>query len=131
LNKCKLIQNKKGDRLIYFTEENAEANKRNNNIYNIPEDRRKIRANVEATIKEFVINFTHTGKLKVRTKFKTSLMAIATSAGINFGRIYRYLAKNKINERELAQYYNIFVKILILLGIKKYKSRNLRKIFFI
>ena len=69
------------------------ANKRNNNIYKIPKERRKIRANIEATMKELTKNNNHLDKLQVRGDFRTALVGIATSIGINLGRIYRYFIK--------------------------------------
>ena len=94
LESCKLRQNKKEKERVYtFTFEDAEANKRNNNIYKIPKERRKIRANVEATMKELAKNNNHLNKLNVRGDYRTALIGIATSIGINFGRIYRYFIK--------------------------------------
>ena len=94
LENCKLRQNKKNKERVYpFTSEDAEANKRNNNIYKIPKEKRKIRANVEATMKELTKNNNHLDKLNVRGDFRTALVGIATSIGINLGRIYRYFIK--------------------------------------
>ena len=61
-------------------------------IKELPPERRKIRPNIEATVKEFTKAFNHKGKLKVRGFFKTSLYATASAIGINFGRIFRYQA---------------------------------------
>jgi hypothetical protein len=85
---CQTLIQKKY-RVLYFTDEDAEKSKRNRNIFDIPIERRKIRPNVEATMKEFTRGFNHKGKLKVRGAFKTSLFAILMSLAINFGRIYR------------------------------------------
>jgi hypothetical protein len=60
----------------------------------MPLKRRKLRANVEATIKEFVKPFNHKGKLRIRGKFKTMLYACSMGISINFGRIHRYLVVN-------------------------------------
>ena len=57
----------------------------------IPNERRKIRPNIEATIKEFTKSFNHKGKLRYRGAFRTALYALGTTIGINFGRIYRYI----------------------------------------
>jgi len=78
---------------FYFTYEDYLKNRRNRNIDKIPPERRKIRPNVEATIREFTIR-TPGNKLKVRGMFKASLFAFAVAIGINFGRIYRYIKEN-------------------------------------
>ena len=78
---------------FYFTRSDYLRNKRSKNIEKIPQERRKLRANVEATIKEFK-DKTKSGKLKVRGLFKARLFAYSMGISINFGRIYRYLMKN-------------------------------------
>jgi hypothetical protein len=55
----------------------------------LPPERRSLRNNVEATVKEFKCR-TRCGKLKVRGTFKTRIFAFATGIAVNFGRIYRY-----------------------------------------
>ena len=77
----------------YFTHEDYLQNRRNRNIMNIPEERRKIRPNVEALMNEFKIRAPG-GKLKVRGLFKATLFAFNSGIAINFGRIYRYIAQN-------------------------------------
>lgn len=81
-------------RVYYFDRSDYLLGKRNRNIKSLPPERRKLRANVEATIKEFTKPLNHKGKLKVRGLFKTMLYAYSMSISINFGRIYRYLAEN-------------------------------------
>ena len=78
---------------FYFTHEDYLKNQRNRNIDKIPPERRKLRPNVEATIREFTIKAPG-DKLKVRGMFKASLFAFAVAIGINFGRIYRYIMAN-------------------------------------
>lgn len=80
---------------FYFGHENYLLSKRNNNIWNIPQERRKLRPNVEALMKEFKTR-TRNGKTKVRGQFKTSLFAFNTGIAINFGRIYRYIIEYEI-----------------------------------
>ena len=87
-----LIQ--KRHRPYYFTREQYLANKRKRNINTLPLKRRKLRPNVEATIKEFVKPFNHKGKLRIRGQFKTMIYACSMGVSINFGRINRYLAVN-------------------------------------
>ena len=77
---------------FYFKHEDYLQNKRNRTIKDIPPERRKIRPNVEATMKEIKTR-TNAGKLKVRGLFKTKLFALNVGIAINFGRIYRYLIK--------------------------------------
>jgi len=89
-DRCQAFRNKGR---YYFTHEDYLQNKRNRNILNIPEERRKIRPNVEALMNEFKIR-TSGGKLKVRGLFKTTLFAFNTGIAINFGRVYRFIAQN-------------------------------------
>jgi hypothetical protein len=88
-DECSTQEMKQG-RVHYFTDETALMNKRNRNILLIPEERRNIRPNVEATMKEFTKPFNHKGKIKVRGLFNATLFAITSAININFGRIYRY-----------------------------------------
>ena len=81
----------------YFKHEDYLQNKRNSNILNIPAQRRKIRPNVEALMKEFKTR-TNNGKTKVRGIFKTTLFAVNAGIAINFGRIYRYVAKKALTD---------------------------------
>jgi len=89
-DKCRIFRNKGR---YYFTHEDYLQNRRNRNIMNIPEERRKIRPNVEALMNEFKIR-TPGGKLKVRGLFKATLFAFNTGIAINFGRVYRFVAQN-------------------------------------
>lgn len=77
----------------YFTHEDYLTKKRQKNINTIPEPRRKLRNNIEATVHEFKCKL-HRKKLKVRGAFKTTLFAYSVGIGINFGRIYRLLLNN-------------------------------------
>ena len=81
-------------RTYYFDRSDYLLGKRNRNIKSLPPDRRKLRANVEATVKEFTKPFNHKGKLRVRGLFKTMVYAHAMAISINFGRIWRYMAEN-------------------------------------
>lgn len=90
---CQTIQQKK-IRVFYFDMEMMKMQHRVHAIEQIPLERRKIRPNVEATVKEFTKGFNHKGKLRTRGKFNTMLFALAMSIGINLGRIYRYMLEN-------------------------------------
>ena len=68
--------------------------KRNRNIKSLPPERRKLRPNVEATVKEFTKPLNHKGKLKVRGLFRTMVYVHAMAISINFGRVWRYMAEN-------------------------------------
>jgi len=81
-------------RVYYFTREQYLSNQRKRNINTLPLERRKLRPNVEATIKEFVKPLNHKGKLRIRGQFKTMIYACSMGISINFGRIHRYLTVN-------------------------------------
>jgi len=81
-------------RVYYFDRADYLQGKRNRNIKLLPPERRRLRPNVEATVKEFTKPFNHKGKLKVRGKFKTMLFAFSMGIAINFGRVWRYRAGN-------------------------------------
>ena len=90
-------------------------NQRNKNIQKIPKERRKIRPNVEATMKEFKVK-TKAGKIKVRGMFKASIFAFAMGISINFGRIYRYLNENGLNfDIILTNFNKVIFKIIFLI----------------
>lgn len=105
--RCQIFKNKGR---YYFTHEDYLQNSRNRNIHSIPEDRRKLRPNVEALMNEFKIR-TPGGKLKVRGLFKTSMFAFNTGIAINFGRIYRYIIQTDPNNGGLPSFSFIFQKI--------------------
>ncbi len=117
--KCSIYKNKGR---YYFTHSDYLKNERNKNILKIPKERRKIRPNVEATIKEFKCK-TRAGKLKVRGIFKASLFAYSMGISINFGRIYRYLAKKSKLTDGILTFFNIFLFQILFLG---FLSRNMK-----
>jgi hypothetical protein len=90
VKECPTIK-QKNSRVYYFDDKMVRLSKRIRNIENIPLERRKIRPNIEATVKEYTKGFNHKGKLRVRGKFKTMVFAFTMSTVINFGRIYRYI----------------------------------------
>jgi hypothetical protein len=91
--KCPAGKRKAGHRVFYFTRPQAAASARQHNIETIPAQRRTLRANVEATVKEFTAPFNHKGKLKVRGAFATALVAFSMAIAINFGRVRRALTE--------------------------------------
>ena len=83
-----VIESKFPDRLS----DTVKAHTRAKNIDKIPPERRKMRPNVEATVKQFTKGYNHVGKLNVRGRFKAELYAFTAGIGINLGRIYRNAA---------------------------------------
>ena len=90
--KCSTTQGRK-KRTLYFTHKEYLSKKRQKALYMIPEERRTLRMNIEASVREFTCKMPQ-GKLKVRGAFKTAVFAFSTAAAVNFGRIYRYLREN-------------------------------------
>jgi hypothetical protein len=82
-------QQRRSSRVVYFDDEDLLRQKRHRNIMSLPVELRKLRPNVEATMREFSRR-TECGKLKVRGLFKAQLSALTSAIGINFGRVYRY-----------------------------------------
>ncbi len=80
-------------RTYYFDRSDYLLGKRNRNIQSLPPERRKLRPNVEATVKEFTKPLNHKGKLKIRGLFRTMVYAHAMAISINFGRVWRYMTK--------------------------------------
>lgn len=81
-------------RVYYFDRSDYLRGKRNRNIELLPPERRKLRPNVEATVKEFTKPLNHKGKLNVRGLFKTMVYAYSMAISINFGRVWRYMSEN-------------------------------------
>jgi hypothetical protein len=123
-DRCQIFKNKGR---YYFTHEDYLQNRRNRNIMNIPQERRKIRPNVEALMNEFKIR-TQGGKLKVRGLFKATLFAFNSGIAINFGRIYRLIAQNgltgEFDPSMPAVLSNIMLKISHLLQKSAIIVRN-------
>lgn len=90
---CQTVKQKEG-RVFYFDETMVRLCRRAHAIERLPLERRKLRPNVEATVKEFSNCFNHKGKLRVRGWFKTMVFAFTKSMAINCGRIYRYAMEN-------------------------------------
>ncbi|UCE08622.1 MAG: transposase, partial [bacterium] len=88
-NQCSAINMKKYS-VFYFSREDYLARRRQNRIHEIPKERRTLRNNVEATVKEFVCKMPRK-KLKVRGAFKAEVFAYSMAISVNFGRIYRLI----------------------------------------
>ena len=116
-SKCPGLKQKKG-RAFYFDLDYFRRKQRHHQYQNIPPEHRKLRSNVEATVKEFV-HKTKNHKLKVRGIFKAKLFAYASAIGINFGRIFRYLLKKDSGSSMISVF--IFIKLIlgVIHGLKK------------
>jgi Pyruvate/2-oxoacid:ferredoxin oxidoreductase delta subunit len=110
-------------RVYYFDRSDYLRGKRNRNIESLPPERRKLRPNVEATVKQFTKPFNHKGKLKVRGLFKTMLYAYSMAVSINFGRVWRYLAESP---DLFAPLHSILVFLIGLFG--EHSSIGLRQV---
>jgi len=75
-------------RTFYFTPEDAIRQARYRRIATLPVERRSIRSNVEATIRECV-NRLDRHKVSVRGLVTTALFAFSRAMAIHFGRIFR------------------------------------------
>lgn len=112
---CKIY--KKHKSVYYFKQKDYLLNKRRRSLYSIPEERRKLRNNVEATMHEFKCKTNHKGKLKVRGIFKTMLFAFNTAISINFGRIFRYMYKQLVLTGILSKLFQIVVVMFHKIGV--------------
>lgn len=79
----------RGGRTHYFTEETILRQKRHRRLQELPQERRTLRANVEATMRQFNAPLRN-GKLRTRGLHAGSRYAFLRAIGVNFGRIYRH-----------------------------------------
>jgi len=129
-NKCPLssvcsTQKMKNNRVYYFTEEMYLLCERLSRLRDIPKERRFLRNNVEATVKEFTCRMPNK-KLKVRGAFKATLFAFNTAIGINYGRIYRMLLADMEKRAIFAHYFVNYFNELYFRIIKTAKSFRIR-----
>lgn len=89
---CQGKQRADGGRIFYFEEADVLRQARHRRLQTLPEERRTLRANMEATMKEFKAPCRH-GKLRTRGLCAARQYAFLRAIGINFGRIYRYLGR--------------------------------------
>jgi hypothetical protein len=101
VTECQLIQRRKG-RVYYFDEAEYLKKKRFKGLEMIPLERRTLRANVEATVSEFVRK-TQASKLRVRGAFGAMTFAFSTAISINFGRIFRYMESCQEDDERSAE----------------------------
>lgn len=95
---CQTQANAKGSRVLYFTEADALKHRRWRNILLIPPERRKIRPNVEASVRQMKSNMKN-NKLKVRGLFKAMIYAYATAIATNAARIAQFEGKRATDLR--------------------------------
>jgi hypothetical protein len=93
---CTAQRRAHGGRTFYFTEADVVKQARHRRIETLPEERRTLRANVEATMKEFKAPCRN-GKLRTRGRWGVSRYGFLRAMGINFGRIYRHLQRRQEN----------------------------------
>ena len=105
---CPTIK-RKNDRVLYFAHDYHLALRRQKMIDSLPEERKKLRSNVEATVNEFVQRMPRK-KLKVRGAFKTSVFAFSVAMGVNFGRIFRLIQVDPSYLRLILLYFVGIVK---------------------
>jgi hypothetical protein len=114
----------KDKRLWVFTEARMIAHQRIQNIYKIPEERRKIRANVEATIKE-VKRGLKNGKSRVRGLVRNMFYLTLTSIAVNLTRIH----KNIIDEGFFVYFLGQFLALEKNVMSNIHKIKNLSCLF--
>jgi len=107
---CKIYKNKGTH---YFSDDDFLTNKRKNVIHSLPIEQRKLRPNVEATVKE-LLKGTNNGKLRIRKTMSVFCYAFNRAISINLGRIYRYFCSNlplllsfliKLHEKIFSEYF--------------------------
>ena len=105
-DKCsaKLVGTKRGipKRIWYFGEKEILKRRRELNYELLPEERKTLRSNVEATIKEMEKGMNN-GKVRLRGKNKVKIYMIFTAMAVNMGRIYRYKTQKGKNKKKTTQ----------------------------
>jgi hypothetical protein len=101
-------------RIHYFADKHILAHARMANIKSLPEEKRKIRANVEATVKEMKRGMKN-GKVRIRGRIRVSMHMHFTALGINLTRI------TKIWTQKLFSIVRILYKMR---GHQNYKFSN-------
>jgi hypothetical protein len=89
---CRAQRRVHGGRTFYFTEAEAVRWLRHYRIETLPPERRALRANGEATIRQFKAPCRN-GKLRTRGLYPAHRYGFLRAVGINFGRIYRHLRR--------------------------------------
>ncbi len=106
----------------YFSAEDGARQKRWKRWEALPDKRKKLRPNVEATVRQMQ-RAMDGGKLKVRGTFETECYGLLRSIEVNLGRIDRYLADPE-NEQSLETLGQAFlINIIITVGYFRYHRR--------
>jgi len=79
----------RGGRTHYFTEDDLLRQARHRRLQELPDERKQLRANVEATMRQFTAPMRN-GKLRTRGLHPAGRYGFLRAAGINLGRIYRH-----------------------------------------
>lgn len=98
---CTAQKRAHGGRTFYFTEADVVKQARHRRIQTLPEERRTLRANVEATMKQYKAPCRN-GKLRTRGRWGVSRYAFLRAIAINFGRIYRHLERLDANSSTVS-----------------------------
>jgi hypothetical protein len=91
----------RGGRTHYFTEDHLLRQARHRRLQELPQERRTLRANVEATMRQFNAPLRN-GKLRTRGLHAAGRYGFLRAVGINFGRIYRHQRKIASPPRQRA-----------------------------
>ena len=81
-----------GGRTFYFTDADVLRQARHRRLATLPPERRTLRANIEATMKQFKAPCRN-GKLRTRGLLPVSRYGFLRAIAINFGRVYRHLRR--------------------------------------
>jgi hypothetical protein len=98
---CPAQKRADGGRTFYFTEADALRQARHRRLQELPGERQRLRANVEATMKQFKAPLRG-GKLRTRGRAAAARYGYLRAIGINFGRIYRYTCAHSEDVGESA-----------------------------
>ncbi|MBN2520949.1 MAG: transposase, partial [Bacteroidales bacterium] len=128
-DKCKSrimgVKTNRPKRTWYFSDEKIRLHKRLQNINLIPEERRKLRANVEATVKE-VKRGIKNGKVRIRGKERIKFYLSMTSIAVNLTRIHKYLIYNNLYFacNEIKTFINKKIKKTVIIKLDTCKEIN-------
>lgn len=102
-------------RIWYFGKDKILLQRRLKNRDLIPVERRKLRSNVEATVKELKRGMKG-GKVRVRNRAKVKIYLYFTAIGVNLTRIHKYLNDSKLssptNHKNGLGYNNVYRLVL-------------------
>ena len=110
-------------RTWYFSEEKIRLHRRLQNFNMLPNERKTLRANVEATVKE-VKRGVKDGKIRVRGLIKAMIYLNMSSIAVNLTRIHKYLGYRPYNYGYINKYKWIIK--LILCKLSQIRSSNIQ-----